>query len=101
MRLYSIYGRLLRANLSKCWKIFHSEADVGLQDLFTKTVERRTRGHLPRIVTPRCDLELRRFFQVRVVQRWNSLSVQAVKKTSLIGFKQLEVETGDDLYKVF
>ena len=102
LRLYSIYGRLLRADLIKCWKVFHSEADVGLQDLFTMSVERWTRGHPLKIVTLRCDLKLRRrFFQVRVVQRWNSLSVQAVMKTSLVGFKkQLEVEMGNDLYKV-
>ena len=73
-----------------------------LGTLFTMSVERRTRRHPLKIVLPICDLELRRrFFQVRVVQRWNSLSVQAVMKTSLVGFKkQLEVEMGDDLYKV-
>ena len=82
--------------------MFRSEADVGLQDLFTMSVERRTRGHPLKIVLPRCDFELRRkFFQVRVVQRWNSSSVQAVMKISLVGFKkQLEVEMEDNLYNV-
>ena len=84
LKLYSIYGRLMRADLIKCWKVFHSEIDVGLQDLFTMSVEWRTCGHPLKVVLPRCELELWRFFQVCVVQRWNALSVQAVMKTSLI-----------------
>ena len=64
------------------------------------SVEWRTREHYLKIVLPRCELELR-FFQLRVLQRCNALPVQAVMKTSLVGFKkQLEVEMGDNLYKV-
>ena len=25
LKLYSVYGRLMRADLIKCWKVFHSE----------------------------------------------------------------------------
>ena len=77
MKLYSIYSRLLRAVLIKCSKVFHLEIDVGLQDLLIMSIEWRTCGHPLKIVLPRCNLELRRFFQVHVIQRWNS-SVQAV-----------------------
>ena len=38
LELFSIFGRLLRADLIKCWKIFHSEVDVGLLHRFTVDV---------------------------------------------------------------
>ena len=34
LNLYSVYDRLLRADIIKCWKVFHCEVDVGLCDLF-------------------------------------------------------------------
>ena len=43
--LFSIFGQLVRADLIKCWKIFHSEVDIGLLDGLTVAVERRTHGH--------------------------------------------------------
>ena len=39
LELFSIFGRLLRADLVKCWKIFHSEVDIGLLDGFTVAVD--------------------------------------------------------------
>ena len=62
LTLFSIFGRLLRPDPIKCWKIFHSEVDVGLLDEFTVAVDRRTRGQLYKVVVPRCELDMRRCF---------------------------------------
>ena len=100
--MFSIYGRLLRADIIKCWKIFHRIADVGLQDSFTLAFDRKTRGHSFRVVLPRCDLEMRkRFFHVRVIQKWNSLSNHTVVQSTLPSFKSvLDPELGDALCAV-
>ena len=52
-----------------------------------------------KIVLPRCDQVLkRRFFHVRVIQRWNALPEHIVMQTSLATFKRkLEVEFGSIL----
>ena len=99
--LYSVYGRLMRADLIKCWKIFHSEGDIGLFNFFTIVVDRRTQGHSLNIVLPRCDLELKKFFHVRVIQRWNDLPEYVVTQASLLSFKRkLGVEIESILYTV-
>ena len=36
---FSIFGRLVMVDLIKCWKIFHSEVDIGVLDGFTGAVE--------------------------------------------------------------
>ena len=81
------------ADIIKCWMIFHGELDVGLRGIFSMAVDRRTRGHSLKLVLPRCNLEMqKRFFHVRAVQRWNSLSEHTVMHTALPSFKR--VETG-------
>ena len=60
----SIYGRLMRADLVKCWKIFQSIGDVGLLNFFSMVVDRRTREHSLKNFLSRCELELKRFFHV-------------------------------------
>ena len=93
MGLYSVYGRLMLADLIKCWKIFYSEGDVGLLNFFSMVVDRRIRGHSLKIVLPMCDLDLKRVFHVRVIQRWNALPEYVVTQASLLSFKRkLEVE---------
>ena len=62
LELFYIFGRLLRADLSKCWKSFHFEVDIGLLDGFAVTIDRRTRGYSCKGVIPRCELETRRRF---------------------------------------
>ena len=83
-------------HLNKCLKIFHSEVDIGLLDGFTVAVDRRTRGHIIKIVVSRCALEMRGFFHVRVIQRWNSLFEHTVTQPALSSFKrELDRELGD------
>ena len=43
--LYSVQGRLLRADLIKYWKIFHNQSSVCPTDIFTLAPQVGTRGH--------------------------------------------------------
>ena len=43
--LYSIYGRMLRANPIKIWKAFDTDVDVGLHTIFERHIHRTTGGH--------------------------------------------------------
>ena len=41
---YSVQGKLLRADLIKCWKIFHNQSAIIPSDLFTLSPTTNTRG---------------------------------------------------------
>ena len=41
LHLFSFYGRLLRADIIKYWKIFHGEVDAGLPCIFTVAIDRQ------------------------------------------------------------
>ena len=100
--LYSIRGRLIRADLIKIWKIFHAEVDVGLGLIFERRAHEATRGHQFKLSVPRCRTELRRrFFNVRCVSIWNSLPAEAVEKSSVDSFKTfLDTRLCDNFYAV-
>ena len=88
LNLYSIEGRLLRADLIKCWKIFNNECAVNAEDIFVLARGRPTRGHRFKIAHSHCSLECRkRYFALRVVSTWNSLPDEVVGLNSLGGFK--------------
>ena len=87
LKLFSIKGRLLRADLIKIWKIFHDQYDVGLNVLFERVYHRATRGHRYKISIPRCHTEtFRRFFSVRLAGLWNSIPANIVEAESLSSF---------------
>ena len=58
--LYSIRGRLLRADLIKVWKVFHARTDVGLVEMFDRQFHRATRGHQFKLSIPRCRIEIKK-----------------------------------------
>ena len=101
MQLFSVRGRLLRSDLVKCWKIFHCSVDSGLSALFERAPDVGTRGHLFKLVVPRCQTDYkRRFFYSRCVQIWNRLPADVVQCDSLRGFKRaLAEELGAVLYE--
>ena len=71
--LYSVSGRLLRADLIKIWKVLHCGQDSELAELCEVCVTSRTRGHSLKLVMPACRSEtFRRDFVVRRVLLWNS-----------------------------
>ena len=102
LKLYSVQGRLLRADLVKVWKAFNSELDVGLSEIFERRLHAATRGHRYKLSVPRCRTELRRrFFSVRVVSVWNGLPGEVVGAGSLETFKaKLDEAVGDMFYRV-
>ena len=86
--LYSVQGRLLRADIIKCWKIFHQECSVSPSDIFVLADGRSTRGHRYKVAHVHSSLECRRrSFALRVVQTWNSLPDSVVALESLDSFK--------------
>ena len=99
--LFSVKGRLLRADIIKCWKIFHGHCHLSPEMLWNLQVDNRTRGHLYKIRVCRCQVDARaRFFSHRVVQHWNGLPEWLVRETSLPQFKKgLAATLGDRLYE--
>ena len=97
--LYSVQGRLLRADLIQTWKIFAGECAVSCGELFVQDQSTR-RGHCRKLYLPRADLEIRRrCFSVRVVRVWNSLKNETVSAPSLNVFKSLlHGDLGQKLY---
>ena len=100
--LFSLYGRFLRADLIKIWKILKGFTSPQLTDLLELSQFERTRGHPLKLVVPRCHSDVRRrFFSVRTVQIWNSLPADAVECSSVPAFKsKLFDALGNDLYRV-
>ena len=96
--LYSVYGRMLRADLIKVWKAFYPSGvfDSGLSSIFEVHGHRATRGHSYKLSVPVCRTELkRRFFSVRCVRAWNELPESVVGAVSVGGFKSgLDREMG-------
>ena len=86
--LYSIQGRLLRADIIKVWKIFHPEVDIGLDRIFDRRSHGATRGHSLKLAVPRSRSETkRRFLNSRVVTVWNGLPAEVVSASTLASFK--------------
>ena len=90
LNLFSFQGRLLRTDLIMVWKIFHDKCALHPDHLFTVDNFSRTRGHQFKLFVPRVNLEVRkRFFSVRVVSIWNSLSEDTVSSDCITSFKRL------------
>ena len=62
--LYSIAGRMLRADIVKVWKVLRGVCCEGLRDLFDFRVHSATRGHEYKLAVPRCRSELKRRFSL-------------------------------------
>ena len=87
--LFSIAGRLLRADLVKIWKLLRSGYHDELLDLFQVSRVRSIRGHSLRLVVPVCRTDtMRRSLMARRVQVWNRLSAAVVDVTSIESFKR-------------
>ena len=99
--VYSVYGRLLRHDLIKVWRIVNGYSSSLLSSLFSFSPVRGTRGHSLKLYIPRCHLEVRRrFFCVRVVSWWNALPADVAEASSLLCFKRgLAVALGDELFR--
>ena len=99
--LFSLQGRLRRADLILTYKIFHNLCSLKPDSLFQLPVDHRTRGHKFKIHTPRTHIDARkRFFAVRVVRDWNDLKHDTVDAPSVNVFKQLlHRDMGEKLFE--
>ena len=99
--LYSMYGRMLRADLILVWKIFNKQCAISPNDLFLPPLNQRSRGHSHKLQIRRCSLDVRkRFFSLRVASTWNSLSAEAVEAPTLNSFKSfIYRDLGDELFR--
>ena len=103
MNLFSVKGRLLRADIVLVWKIVRGMCGVSADQLFILCNDSITRGHPFKIYLQHSRLECRkRFFASRVVQTWNSLSPATVMADSLTSFKRhVALDLGDMLYEYY
>ena len=101
--LYSVKGRLLRADLMKVWKMFNGLSAVSPGEIFQMAEQRGLRGHPLKLAHRFAELDARkRFFSFRVVPHWNSLPAEVVLLTSVEAFKAaLHRHLGDALYEYY
>jgi hypothetical protein len=102
LNLFSIRGRLLRSDLIKYWRILCCNTEgYDLSVLFQRSLGGRTRGHLHKLLVPRCSLEVsRRFFNVRCIRIWNELPAAVVESPTISAFKRgLADYLGDRLFE--
>jgi hypothetical protein len=86
--LFSVKGRLLRADLIKYWRILHGESE-DLQNMFSLAPRVGTRGHLLKLAFPPSSSDVRsRSFSVRCVGMWNGLPAEIVQLTDITRYKQ-------------
>ena len=89
LNLFSIRGRLIRADLILYWKIFHDHSTIKPADLFSLEVRPGNRGHPYKIATRFARSETRRrSFSFRQVAIWNDLPQAVVTSSSLAVFKR-------------
>ena len=82
--LFSVKGRLLRADIVKCWKIFNNKCSIAPSDIFAFPSRSGTRGHKYKLAHRQGRLECRRrSFAVRVVNACNDLPHDVVELESL------------------
>ena len=98
--LFSLQGRFLRSDLILVWKIVHRKCSIKLNCMFSLSPVTVTRAHSYKLLVTHINLEVhRRFFTVRVVNNWNSLSDDTVEAASLEIFKRLlHRDLGQRLY---
>ena len=100
---YSVFGRLLRADLIYYWKLFHGKCALTPSDLFTTSCYQGTRGHRFKVNVPRSVTDIRRrSFAVRSIVAWNQLPDDVVATANLTLFKQKLANTlGDSLFAYY
>ena len=100
--LYSVSGRLLRADLIKIWKLLKFENHEELSQLFQVSRVESTRGHNLRLIMPICRTEImRRSLMARRVLLWNRLPANVVEASTLGCFKGgLDRVMGEMFYSV-
>ena len=87
LKLPTMHYRRKRYDLIQLFKIVHGYEDIK-PDKFFEFNDNCTRGHLFKIVKPRCEKTLRlNSFPVRCINKWNTLSEDIVCSDTVFKFK--------------
>lgn len=87
--LYSVQGRLTRADLIQYWKILGGHSCVTPDSMFILSRNHVTRGHRLKVHLPRSNTDIRkRSFSRRCINLWNSLPEWVVSAPDLTAFKR-------------
>lgn len=90
LNLFSIQGRLLRADLIQYWKVINEKSCIRPDRLFALADHSRTRGHTLKLFLPAVSTDVRsRSFSVRCIQRWNQLPGEVASADCLSAFKKM------------
>ena len=97
--LYSVKGRLWRADMILVWKILHGYSTITPDQLFVMAPPTGNRGHHFKLYVQRATFEPRkRSFAIRVVGDWNSLPASVAESSTVDSFKRsLAVSCGHKL----
>ena len=100
LNLFSVQGRLLRADLIQYWKILNNKSCIPPSSLFTLHPNPTLRRHTLNIHTPHTETDTRqRSFSYRCIRIWNRLPSETVCANTLRSFKKsLEDNLKDELY---
>ena len=100
LNMYSVSGRLLRADMIYCWKLFNGQCCVPPSALFSPAPQGGTRGHPFKVGHVRVQTDVRRrYFSVRCIDQWNGLPRNVVMEQDYKTFKnKLAAALGDELY---
>ena len=80
--------RRLRGDLSEVFKIFKGFDNIKYTQFFTMS-DTGLRGHKLKIYKPQVHLDIRKyFFSVRVIEEWNTLSVELINCNTVESFKK-------------
>ena len=87
LKLPTMHHRRKRYDLIQLFKIVHGYEDIEPEKFFEFN-DNCTRGHLFKIVKPRCQKSLRmNSFPVRCINKWNSLNEEIVCSDTVLKFK--------------
>ena len=90
LNLYSVQGRLLRADLIQYWKTLNGHSCIAPNDLFQHPPHSITRDHCLKVFPPVTVTDMRkRFFSIRHISMWNSLPTGAVCAPSVPHLKRV------------
>ena len=101
LNLFSIQGRLLRADLIQYWRILTGRSCIQPESLFTLSHNRHTRGHPLKLLVPDCRTDNRqRSFACRRIKDWNNLPQHVVTAPNQDAFKrELTAHLGSRLFE--
>ena len=91
LNLTSLEERRVRGDLIEVFKIIHGFENINRKQFFKLVSEvspHETRGHPWKIHTPQTRLVSRRnYFDIRIIDKWNGLPAEIVRKQSISSFK--------------